>query len=250
MIRENKGFKAIFGQSLSFYKCHWFRLIRITIPFFGATIALNINYWSKDYLLQNIIMRFSHGVFRLMDDLITLGVLLLLLISVAAIFRTIYNLNQGTKFKFFSTFKEAFLRLGSLLYIYFLSAIKTFGWALLFIVPGILFAIFYSLAPLALIVDEVKGNRALQFSKKIVKKNIVKYLDYLLYTFVILYLLCVTFISLLDWVGLYFLKRGRGIVFTAVNYIEYASLFVAALFFFVFCYFLYEELKARMEAED
>lgn len=79
----------------------------------------------------------------------------------------LYSLKENSDIK--ESYKRGFKILGSYIWVYFLLTIIIAGGFLLFIVPGVLFSVWFSLAIFVLVFEERKGFNALFKSKHLVK---------------------------------------------------------------------------------
>ena len=114
-------------------------------------------------------------------------------------------------------------------------------WSLLLVIPGIIFALFYSFAQMAVVLDDRKGMEALVFSRKIIQpffwefvgKSLVAGMIFFIVSAVFNVILCRIFPSKTGWDPIW--------VSLLMNFINgFLSVFPLA-----FGYFLYQDLKER-----
>ncbi len=125
-------------------------------------------------------------VFYLLYILICAAALFLLQI---ALIKKIRAVDQGLDLKPAGAYKQAFALMGPYLFVFLLVLVKILLWSLLLIVPGIVFAVFYSFSYFALILDDCRGTKALAFSKSLIKPNFWRFLGYSLVIWTILLLI-------------------------------------------------------------
>jgi len=131
----------------------------------------------------------------------------------------------------------------SYLWVKILYVLKVFCWSLLLIIPGVIFGVYYSSSSLALIVDNKRGQEALKLSQMVIKPNFTKYLTCLLLMFILLLIACVLFIFVFDTYIVLFTLRGKLFLAEVIGFLEVTWIAMAGVFFYVFYYYLYKDLK-------
>ncbi|OGF21061.1 hypothetical protein A2316_03040 [Candidatus Falkowbacteria bacterium RIFOXYB2_FULL_38_15] len=97
-------------------------------------------------------------------------IILSLFVSIALILAS-DNLAKGKNVDLKELFNLTYSKLLPFLWVSILANLAIFGGILLLIVPGIIFAVLFSFAPMATLLDGEKGTLALSYSKKLVKDN-------------------------------------------------------------------------------
>ena len=159
------------------------------------------------------------------------------------IFRILQAVDKNEPLGIKDAYRAAYAVLGSYLFVSLLLMVKVILWSFLLIVPGIIFGVLYSFAPLAFLIDGKKGQEALVFSKAIIKPNAWKYIGY--YAVAVLGVIFVgVFISLLFQFlfGLFthiaLDEKALGKIFD----------FILHVFFSGFSYVLYKEWRRQSPA--
>jgi hypothetical protein len=137
--------------------------IRILLGIIGLPIGFSFLFWILMYFLAATPIKYSIW-FSVIGAISYLGSLFFWLWAIPSL---LYNLKESTGIK--ESYKKGFKILGSYIWIYFLLTIIITGGFLFFIVPGILFFIWFSLAIFILVFEERKGFSALFKSRYLVK---------------------------------------------------------------------------------
>lgn len=90
----------------------------------------------------------------------------LMLRTMSALF--LYIKDHGKEQDIWQVFNQGNKIVWSLFFISLLVGIKVFLWALLLIIPGIIFSVYYSLSSWSLVLEGKKGNEALKRSKQLI----------------------------------------------------------------------------------
>lgn len=102
--------------------------------------------------------------------LVALAIVVYLATTIAGIFAvTSARLSRGEKTTFIDAFNASQTRFFGFLWLQILTAIKIIGWSLLFIIPGIIMAVRYSLAGAAFFDKDLSANQALKHSAHLTK---------------------------------------------------------------------------------
>ena len=135
----------------------------ISIPFIGVFIALNFKFLFE-YGALNLVRILIGGAFLL------IGVLLAIILEIWIFSTLFYALKQGdnnTKLK--EVMSQGWQNLASFFWVGFLRGVIVLLGFICFIVPGIVFSIWFSFAPYVFIFEGKKGFEALKRSKELVK---------------------------------------------------------------------------------
>lgn len=244
--RLNKHFKDIFKDSARFSRRHWLSLVKMSIPFFipvvflAGIIDLEVKYG------YTIVAHFNLLINTLIYYFISTLMFLAALIYTAALMTFIDALNKSKTLSIFQAYQAAVKNLLPLAFVQILSMGKILLWFLALIIPGIYRASLYSFAWISVLLDGKRGEEALEFSKKILKPNLVKYLDYLLFSFLGTFFICVPFLICLEFVLEYSFLKEVYWMLHIINIIEAIMLVLAGHFLIIFLYCLYEEFKGRI----
>jgi len=136
---------------------------KILLGIIGLPIGFSFLFWILTCFLTNTSIKYSVW-FSVINAISYLGSFFLWLWAIPSL---LYNLKENTGIK--ESYKRGFKILGPYIWAYFLLTTIIAGGFLLFIIPGILFSIWFSLAIFILVFEERKGFNALFRSKYLVK---------------------------------------------------------------------------------
>jgi len=137
--------------------------IKTLLGIIGLPVGFSFLFWILMYFLTGTSLRYSIW-FSIIRAISYLGSLFLWLWAIPSL---LYNLKENTGIK--ESYKRGFKIFGPYIWVYFLLEIIIAGGFLLFIIPGILFFIWFSLAIFVLVFEERKGFNTLFRSKHLVK---------------------------------------------------------------------------------
>ena len=171
---------------------------------------------------------------------VTIAFLAMMIFSIAII-KKIKACDDQENLSIGETYRLSAAVLGSFCIVIFWAFIKVSLWSLLLIVPGIVFAIFYSFAQMAFILDEKKGISALVFSRGIIQshfwefvgKSFVASLIFFVFSMVFGFFVYRVFPSKSGWDPII-----SGLLQNLINGF-------LGIFPLTFGYFLYKDLKER-----
>ncbi len=250
MPRENKRFLVLFFESLIFYKRYVLPLLMISAIFFIPLEFLNTFFWNNTALIQKLSFNFSSMFVQCLSGLIILIMILFFLLYFLALLKGIHCADTAEPIRVFSIYSIALKRLKDYLWIKLMYLFKVISWSFLIILPGIIFAGLYGFAPLVLLIDGKKGEEALRFSKEIVKPFLIQYFDYLFFVVLLLFSFFAPLIIILDlWIN-QLLSKEQFSIAHSIYYGECLLIIGAGIYFVIFYYFLYKELKLRMESQE
>ncbi len=155
-----------------------------------------------------------------------LGVIIIGLWAQIALLFAIKERKQQIGIK--ASFAKGWHKIISFLWISILTSLVTMAGFLLLVVPGIIFAVWFSLAPYVLVSEGLKGKKALSRSRQLVKGNWGK---------VFWRLFIITAISLIISISLSFITNVANLII---------PLFLTP-FVIVYTYLLYENIKRLKE---
>ena len=245
MNEGQKGLKQLLGESFGFFREHWRRLSVVTLfvyvpletlavlffVFFGIEPGTKKTTFSTEESLLRLLFSLISAVFYLFYQV--------------AILKTIESSDKKNGITASSAYGEAFSLFWPLLGVVLRVVVRVILWSLLLIIPGIIFAIFYSFANMAFLFDGKKGYEALIFSKQIVKPYLGKFLGNSFVAILVLlpvYIFITIILSLIF--GGYDPKEPTlsGVIGVGVGNIASA---LASIYLLIFFYHLYKELKSR-----
>ncbi len=208
-MNKNTKVSEIFRESLTVYqKRFWTFFLIVLIPL----------------LFTRLISYFFSTDFKLVDRLITF---IITTWETLALYQTIQNKNTNLLKIFSQSLKKLFPFLIVNLFFY----LAVFGGSILFIVPGILFMIWFNLAFWIFVDQNIGGNQALMLSKEYMKGNI----GYFLKKNILIIL-----ISIIPALTIFYLLRGNLILSWTVTSI--ISALIAPLTA-IYGHFIYQNIK-------
>ena len=181
MIRKRKNFFDLLKESLGIFSYAWARLFIIIfifsfISFFFFIAFLFLGAFLGWAVSGNLSSRFFLATFPLLLSFIFIG--LFFLFAQITIIKAIQSVDQKNPLGAGVSYWTAIPLLGPYCVVCFLGIMRMILWGLLFIVPGIVFGIFYSFSCLALLIDGHKGTKALVHSRKIIQPAFWNFLGY------------------------------------------------------------------------
>ena len=242
MAEEKRGLGTLLQESFSVFTDNITRLVVVTlIAYLPVGIAFSCYLvYLKGQSWQGLV-----GSFIL---LIAITAILFLLYPVALI-RMIQSINAQEELTPLASYQKAWGVIASYLWIGTIVLFKVILWSLLFIIPGIIFGIFYSFWYLAFLIDNKRGNEALIYSKKIIKPNFWPYVGYslvLVFIMVVVYLLIGFVVKLLFGVPV---RGSFSLMPTIGSFFRSILEGIVSIYATIFCYKLYKELKSRLGIE-
>jgi len=137
--------------------------IKTLLGIAALPVGFSFFFWVLKYFLSNTSLKYSLW-FSVLELISSLGTFFLWLLAIPSL---IYSLKENTGIK--DSFKRGLKMLLPYFWVLFLFNVIVAGAFLIFIIPGILFFIWFSLAIFVLIFEEKKGFDALFKSKHLVK---------------------------------------------------------------------------------
>ena len=238
-------FWNLFRLSILLYKKFLIKFIFLSLTFFTPVVLINHYFWQNTPLLNSIRLNISWEVYYLINGTLWCFVVLYFLLYFMSLIKTIHFAQQQKTIKLWEIYKETLSEYKKFFQIIRLYLFKVFSWSFLLLIPGIVMAVIYNYSVLAFLIDGKKGQDALMMSKKIIKTHYNKFLDYMLFMFLIYLVTCFPIILVLDlWIsGFWYVSR-----FLLVYIFEYVQIYciiLLGIFPVIFYYYLYQELKQQ-----
>jgi len=168
----------------------WSSFLGIFAIFIIPILLLYNYFWDNPILIHNLIEKYTLEVFTFADNVIYLFFFLFFLLYLIAVMKMIHAADQGKRMGVLAAYGQAFSIFYQYLRIKILYALKVLCWAVLFIIPGIVFGVLYNFSGMALLIDNKRGKEALILSRNIIKPNLSKYLAYVFLMLLILLVFC------------------------------------------------------------
>ncbi|MFC1510481.1 hypothetical protein ACFL49_02355 [Candidatus Omnitrophota bacterium] len=247
-MENKKTFKSLLSGSFSFFYLHRFLFAKMTIIFFTVLLFLGqlvrLDVWDEFFY-------YFFGVYyNLLIKAANVVTYFVFAIFFIAMFEAIQRKKAGQEARVWAVYKQAILKLPRFLYVLLAYVLKVFSWSLVLVVPGILFAIFYSGCFCSCCIDGKKGEEALFFSKSIIKKNFNTYCDYILFFVLLMVIIFIPSFHILNFAIRTFIEKKNIFGGVTVHLFQLGLLGYVINYCFVFYYFLYEEIKNRVESEN
>lgn len=228
---------AIFGQTWNIYKQRFGTFLGIiVIPMFIMMIITAIFFVAGGSF--GIVFLFSKITTGSIGLFVLLAILFLIIIFVIQAWgqtALLYAIKDSSeRIGIIESYRRGWHKILSYFWVYLLVGLIVFGGFLLLIIPGIIFAVWFSFAVFILIAENLKGVKALSKSKEYVKGHWWSVFWYLFSIEAIISIIYLIFIPLFS-----FLK---------IPFISMASEFIAILFLtpfgMTYLFIIYNNLKA------
>lgn len=244
-MTSNMTFKPLLSSSFSFFYLHRFLFAKITFVCFVFLLCLgkliHVNIVDRELIL------FFGSYYNSVSWIVSGLAVYVICTYVVAMVVAILKLRAGEVVILKDCYRLAVKKAPQFTYVLLVYVLKVFSWSLVFVLPGIFFAIFYSGCFCAYCLDGVPGEEALNVSKAIIKKSFHKYCDYLLLYVLIVLVTCMPLFYILDYAIYTFIKDKNIISGVVVNLFQLGVFGYLISFSLVFYVFLYLEMKARFE---
>lgn len=184
------------------------------------------------------------GIFILFIVLVALAVtvvILAFLLFSIAIIKKIKACDEAQELSPWTAYKNAKLLLGGFIIVMLWAFLKIALWSLLFIIPGVIFALFYSFAQMTFIFDGERGNNALKTSRDIIQPYFWEFVWKSLVVMIMVLVISLIFSFVVE--RSFPLKTGYQPI--VVSTLENLFSGFLGVFPTVFGYFLYKDLKGR-----
>lgn len=169
---NNPFWIGVKGINLLFLKAQGIAILVTVISVLSVTRQLNINTEQPAAGAEPTLPTFTPELIALIASIAVVTLLTFFVIGTLIRGVAAYGAAQAAVDKE-ATFTEAFraviANFGSLLWLQLLMAVKILGWSLLFIIPGIIMAVRYSLANVVFFNKGLRGNAAIKESMALTK---------------------------------------------------------------------------------
>lgn len=155
---------------------YFFIVIISLFPIILLNTMLNLGYFKP---IINMFSTFNSWLIYLFVFAVLLFSFLIFLFYTWGSLALVYSMKESLGI--ISSYKRSWFNVRSLLWIYLLSGFVTLGGLILFIIPGIIFSIWFSLSIFVLIDEDLKGLSALLKSRAYVKHHFLEVLWRLLF---------------------------------------------------------------------
>jgi len=245
LVKIDKEFKKICEESFRLYKKHWGKWFRLALIYFVPYTLLELFFWENASLARKIVLKYNFKVYHLINSGTILSAVMFFLLFLSALFKSIQAADEGKNWGIRSSYREAYRVFKSYLWVKIMYVVKVGLGTLLLIVPGFMRLIQYSFSGVALLLDGKIGEDAFVWSKKIIQGQLNKYLDYVLFFFIIVFGLFAPPVIFLHTLMKFFLSKYFFILL-AGKCLKGCIVLSAGILGAVFYYYLYKNMKATM----
>jgi uncharacterized membrane protein len=233
--QELIGIEELFNKTLAILKASLGKIVSLVlIPILGYILTAILGF-ATVYVagLENLgMVSFAIGI---ITALAAVASIVLAFLAQAAVYLLIRDVSSQPRI--LELFEKAKAHVLSFILISFLVGFFTFLWSLLFIIPGIIAATRYSLAPWVYFYEGLKGRAAIKRSKELVKG----YTGSVFGRYALLYL----FYFLISYIPLLILNlvNAPEIMIGIWNVINQVLAFVVGPFYLIYSCYIYWDLK-------
>jgi len=246
MSYSRPSFIELLNKSYAFYGEHAKVLAKVSLVYILFLLPFELIFWSNTYTRQFLTFNFSLQTFEIIEYLITITEWFIFFLYFIAIFKTIHKIHQNTWRNVKETYQEAVEG-----YKEFMKTLMLYLWkvlsGLLLIVPGLIRAVRYSLFGMTAIIEGQKGQDALKLSEKYIKANFNRYLDFVFFISLIIFVSFFIYDFITDWPYYYLLRRDFFLMTHMIDWMGGVVLIFMCVYAYIFYYFLYEDLKCHLK---
>lgn len=234
------GLGGILDQAIAITKDHFGLLFMImlvlVIPFelisgyaeFGLTPSIPDDPTREDWERYQEIQQQNLPALLAIRGVGFIYSILILPLANASVINAVAHVYLGRSVTAFEAIKDSFRKLGPLIGTWILMYLAIFGGLILFIIPGILFALWFALSQHVVVIEGIAGRAALSRSKKLVRNHLGTLLMLGLVMFMISFLLYIPLALLTSFpyisLALYALIQAlTTILWTAAGVVFYFS---------------------------
>jgi hypothetical protein len=207
--------------------------IKTLLGIAALPVGFSFFFWVLKYFLSNTSVKYSLW-FSVLELISSLGTFFLWLLAIPSL---IYSLKENNGIK--DSFKRGLKMLLPYFWVWFLFDVIVAGAFLIFIIPGILFFIWFSLAIFVLIFEEKKGFDALFKSKHLVEGTFLEILARFLVVFSLILIVGLSLMFISTYLGV----KNPQIANRIMEPLAYFFQLFVIPFIFVYCFLIYNDLK-------
>jgi len=241
--------RDLLRKATDLFTQQWFCFLKVAVLFIIPILILNEYFWKNSALIQKIINTYSIPMFSLINGAVNLLLLIFIHLYLVTVIKVTHAADQGRRLGAFAAYGQARSIFGQYLWVKILFVFKVLCWAVLLLIPGIIFGVLNNFSGLALLIDNKQGTEALILSQKIIKQNITRYLACFLPACIMSTVVCVLFIMYFDSMAIFFTLNGNLFIARAIGFIVFFFVVVIWAYFFVFYYYLYKALGGATEGQ-
>lgn len=228
MVKKLRNINQLLKESFEIYRVK----IKTLLGIVGLPVGFSFLFWLLTNFLSGTSIKYSIW-FSIISAISSLGSLFLWLLAIPSL---LYSLKENTSIE--ESYKRGLKILSSFIWVYFLLNIIITGGLALFIIPGIIFSIWFSLAVFIVVFEGRKGFDALFKSKQLVKGEFWG----VLIRFLILGLI-ILLVLFLVFTLIYFGIENKQIEVYLNKVISYFVRLFVLPFFLIYGFLIYSNLK-------
>jgi hypothetical protein len=190
----------LFGTAWNFYKTHWKTLTTIVVlPFGGVFIGNLISQIALNIADTSTV---AATILSIIGLILFLAALVFVIAAVSGLMSSIHKLSTepGHKIHFWNQYKLGFHYFWPLVLVGIMRAAGMFGASTIFIIPGIIFAVYSAFILFTLVIDDKRGMAAFTESFALVHKRWWKVCGRLLFI-VLVYVVALFVVTGLSFLG-------------------------------------------------
>lgn len=237
------GFATLLRSSVQFYSSHVVSLLLINLLVIVPVVLLAFGVATLYPVGAGAITPDKILMARTLFLILALMVVLFSFLSGGALIIFIVKNMRRENVPIMAAYRLALGKFPDYMKINAICGLKVLGWGLLLILPGIYFSVLYSFAPLLVLIEGKNSKEAMALSAALLKPNLIKYLDYLLYAAVTSILSYLPFLALFEYLVEFCVGRGNWQLADSVSYLELIVVLMAVQFNVVFYIRLFEEIR-------
>lgn len=243
MIKPDiKEFGVLLAQSFNLIRGDRASFAKIMLLFFVPFFIFDFFIWSNFAIMQKIIFQYSFRVYEIFSISCFILLIIFVCFSIVAFLNYVHAIDGKRLGKIADVCYQSWIVFKDYLWVKLLCGVRVVVWALLLVVPGLIFALFYSAAPMACLIEGKKGPGALARSQELVKKNLMRYLIYMVLIILVLFIIIFPAIYGLDFLIYKYDAVENDLMVNIIYYFGCGVLVAAGMFFMTFYYYVYQSM--------
>lgn len=173
-------------RSFGFVFHNFFYLLSVYALFLVPVVIADKLFWNNTGVIDWVIKKFSLRTFHLIDDTILCLLILIFIFTSASLFKAIDARTRKSNIPAWEIIKQEWKQFPAYLVFLIVLAGKVLLWALLLVIPGCAYALYYSCAPVIFLTEHPDINVSLRKSRELIKANIKTYTHNFIFMHVLL----------------------------------------------------------------
>ncbi len=231
----------LFVKSWHVFNKHFKSFFWVAVIFVGSFFACFIGLFLIGVIVEVLTANGQYLFYKANIFIVLIFVLIFSLWSVfynAVIIKMVERASQNQPIKLLDIFIQARAVFIPLLIVSCLVVIKVLLWSLLFVIPGIIFGLFYAFSQFSVVVDGARGQKALRESCRLIRPNFGDFI----FKYASMFVLSLSF---------YFLLRSSlSAVPIAGAVLSFVVQFFLSIYLTIFLYYVYRGYKDKKLSGD